>query len=175
MVTTPVYFALLGAFALERLRELGRSRRNAANLRARGAVERGRRHYPAMVAMHALLFVCCVAERLMLRRQAPAPVAYAALIGLGGAYALRRSAVRALGDRWTTRILVLPDAPLVTGGPYRHLRHPNYVAVAIEVAAVPLAGGCVLTAVAFSAINALVLAIRIRAEERALGLTHARA
>jgi methyltransferase len=78
-------------------------------------------------------------------------------------------AIATLGTRWCTRIIVLPGAPPVTGGPYRWLRHPNYLAVVVELAALPLAFGSWRTALAFSSANAALLAVRIRAEERALG------
>jgi methyltransferase len=94
---------------------------------------------------------------------------FVAASGLLGAHVLRRAATRALGNRWTSRILVLPGAPLVHNGPYRYLRHPNYLAVAIEVACIPLLGGCFASAALFSAANAWLLAVRIDAEERALG------
>ena len=174
-MTTRVYLALLALLAFERLRELRRSRRNTRRLLAEGAVEYGRRHYPIMVALHSLLFVACIAERLIRQPVTPPLVSGAALLGLAGAHALRRAAVRALGGRWTTRVIVLPRAPLVSRGPYRYLRHPNYLAVAVEVACIPLAGGCVVTAVLFSAANALLLRARIAVEERALGLAHAHA
>jgi methyltransferase len=169
MVSTRGYLALLGVLALERLRELGRSRRNARRLLERGAVESGRGHYPAMVALHALLFPSCIAERLLRRPRPSRARTVLALAGLAGAHLLRRWVVRSLGDRWTTRVLVLPGAPLVTRGPYRWLRHPNYVAVATEMACIPLAGGCSISALGFSLANALVLSVRIRVEERALG------
>jgi methyltransferase len=169
MVSGAAYLGLLGLLAGERVRELRRSRANERRLRARGAVEHGRGHYPVMVALHALLFPACAVERLWRGRGARPALSIAALLGLMGARALRRSAVRALGDRWTTRVLVLPGAPLVHHGPYRHLRHPNYLAVAVEVACIPLIGGCRLAAIAFSLADALLLAVRIGVEERALG------
>jgi methyltransferase len=169
MVSRGAYLALLGLLAAERVRELRRSRANERRLRARGAVEHGGGHYPAMVALHALLFPACAVERLWRRRGARPAISLAALVGLLGAHALRRSAVRALGDRWTTRVLVLPGVPLVHHGPYRHLRHPNYLAVAVEVACIPLVGGCWLAAATFSLADALLLAVRIGVEERALG------
>ena len=168
MVTSAAYLALLGVLAFERLRELRRSTKNARRLRARGAVEVGRGHYPAMVGLHALLFPACAAERIARGRSAGPLVTLASLAGLALAHRLRYAAVRALGDRWTTRILVLPGAPRIRNGPYRHLRHPNYLAVAIEVVCIPLAGGCWWSAGLFSLANALLLTVRIFTEERAL-------
>lgn len=162
------YLLLLGLVACERGVELLVSAGHARRLWARGAVESGRGHYPAMVAFHSSFLVACAAEALLF----PAPPPPVALLALGGALlaqALRWWAVATLGERWTTRILVLPGEPPVTGGPYRFARHPNYLAVALETACLPLAFGSWRTAFAFSVGNALLLAIRIRAEERALG------
>ncbi len=168
------YLLLLALLACERGAELFVSARHARRLRARGAVESGRGHYPAMVAFHAAFLPACAAEALLF----PAPPPPAALAALGGALlaqGLRWWAVAALGERWSTRVLVLPGEIPVTRGPYRFSRHPNYLAVALEMACVPLAFGSWRTALVFSAGNALLLAIRIRAEERALGEAWARA
>jgi methyltransferase len=169
-MVTPLrlYLALLAAFALERGAELALSRRNARRTLARGGVEVGRRHYPAMVALHALLLTACAAEALLAPRPPPA-AALAAVAGAVLAQALRWWAIASLGERWSTRVVVLPGAAPVTSGPYRFLRHPNYLAVALEVACLPLAYGSWRTALGFSAANAWLLAVRIAAEERALG------
>lgn len=163
------FLGLLAALYVERLVELVVSRRNAARLLARGAVEAGAGHFPAMAAMHALFPLSCAAEVLLLDRAAPGALAFAALAVALAAQGLRWWAIATLGGRWTVRVLVLPGAPPVTGGPYRLVRHPNYLAVCLELAAIPLVHGALATAVAFSALNAVVLAVRIRAEERALG------
>jgi methyltransferase len=173
-MTLGQYILFLGLLACERGGELALSARHARRLRARGAVELGRGHYPAMVAFHGAFLAACAAEALRFPA-APPPIALAALGGALLAQALRWWAVAVLGERWTTRILVLPGEPPVTGGPYRFARHPNYLAVALEVACVPLAFGSWRTALLFSGGNALLLAIRIRAEERALGDAWARA
>lgn len=167
------YLALVALFALERGAELRLSRRHARALRARGAEEAGRGHYPAMVLFHALWLAACAGGGLLAPppgRWALAPAA-AALLAQG----LRWWSIAALGERWTTRVLVPPGAPPVTAGPYRLLRHPNYLAVAVEVAALPLAFGLWGLAALGSAGNAALLAVRIRAEERALGEGWARA
>jgi methyltransferase len=163
-----LYLALLAAVALERLAELRLSERNARRALARGGVEHGRGHYPAMVALHAAFLACCAAEALAF----PAPPPAVALAPVGGAVAaqgLRWWAVAALGERWSTRVVVVPGSAPVTGGPYRWLRHPNYLAVVLEVACLPLAWGSWRTALLFSLANAALLRVRIRAEERALG------
>lgn len=169
-MVTPLhaYLGLLALFAAERGAELALSLRNARLAMARGAVEVGRGHYPAMVAVHALFLAACAAEALAWP-QPPPPAALAAVGGALAAQALRWWAVAALGDRWNTRILVVPGAAPATGGPYRYLRHPNYLAVTVEMACLPLAWGSWRTALLFSAANAVLLAVRIPAEEAALG------
>ncbi|HEU4382201.1 MAG TPA: isoprenylcysteine carboxylmethyltransferase family protein [Anaeromyxobacteraceae bacterium] len=169
MVTArDAYLGLLALFALERVAELWLSARNARRALARGAVESGRGHYPAMVAVHALFLLACAAEALAFPAPPP-PLALLAVAGALGAQALRWWAVATLGHRWNTRILVVPGEPPATAGPYRWLRHPNYLAVVVEVACLPLAFGSWRTALVFSVLNALLLRRRIPDEERALG------
>lgn len=164
-----LYLLLLAALVVERVVELAITRRNLRRLFARGAVEAGRGHFPAMVALHALFPLACAAEVIALRRPFPGALGWAALAGVALAQALRYWAVATLGERWSTRIVLVPGEPPITGGPYRFVRHPNYLAVALEVLCVPLVHGAYLTAAVFTAANAVVLAVRIRAEERALG------
>ena len=159
-----LYFAFL---LLERGLELGLSRRNAARLRARGAIEHGRRHFPIFVVLHALLPLALAWEVLALGAR-PGPAWVAWLVALALAQALRISAIQALGDRWNVRIWVLPGAPPVRDGVYRWLRHPNYLAVIVEVVAGPMLFGAWRTAILGSVLNAIALAIRIPVEERAL-------
>jgi methyltransferase len=166
------YLALL---ALERLAELRLSSRNAARALAAGGVEAGRGHYPAMVLFHAAFLGACALEPLLWPRPWPPAASAAALACALLAMALRWWAVHTLGGRWTTRVVVLPGAAPVTGGPYRWLTHPNYLAVTLELLAVPLIGGAVVTAAAATLGNAALLAVRIPAEERALGAPWARA
>ena len=154
---------IVGVMALQRLGELLYARRNTRLLLARGAIEVGRAHYPLIVVLHASWLIAIV---VMLP---PSPPIYwpaiAALIGLQG---LRLWVVVALGPYWTTRIVTLPDAPLVRGGPYRFMRHPNYAVVVGEIAILPLAFGQVGIAIVFSILNAALLWWRIRIEDRAL-------
>ncbi len=149
--------------ALQRLAELGYARRNARRLLAAGGVEHGAGHYPLFVALHgawlAALFVLVPAE---------APANWG-LLGLYGLLQLGRLwVIASLGRRWTTRVIVVPGAPLVTRGPYRFLRHPNYLVVALEIPVLPLAFGAWHIALAFGLANLALLAQRIRIEERAL-------
>ena len=167
--------ALLVAVVLERILELLVSRRNARRLTAAGAVESGRGHHPFLVAFHLALLVACAAEPELSRTPFPAAVAVPAAVLVVAAQGLRWWAVGALGGRWSTRVLVLPGSSPVRTGPYRWLRHPNYLAVAIEVLALPLACGAWRTALVATCINSALLAVRIRAEERALGPSWSRA
>jgi methyltransferase len=169
MVSWAAYLALLGAIALERLYELRLSARNARWAFERGAREVGRRHYRAMTVLHSAFFVACALEVLVWRRPFPGALGVLALLVSLGAMALRYWAIATLGARWNTRIIVLPRAAPVTEGPCRFLRHPNYVAVVLELLFVPLIHGAYATAVLFTVANAAILFVRIRAEERALG------
>ena len=149
------------------LLEARRSRRNDAILRARGAVEPPGDVYAWMQIAYPGCFVAIVAEAAL--RQQPAGARAAAGVAIFVlAKALKYSAIAALGDRWTFRVLVLPGRPLVTSGPYRWLRHPNYVGVAGElIGAALMAGSPVTGVIAFVAFGGMMLA-RIRVEERAL-------
>ncbi|HSL18229.1 MAG TPA: isoprenylcysteine carboxylmethyltransferase family protein [Methylomirabilota bacterium] len=166
--TRVLFTALVGLVAVMRLVELAVSRRNIARLEARGAVEVGARLYPWMVAVHASFLLACVAEVWLLGRPFVPLLGVVSLGLLAGAAALRWWVIATLGDRWSTRVLVLPEAPPVTGGPFRHLRHPNYLAVVVEFLALPMVHSAWLTAVVFSAADAAVLWRRIRTEEAAL-------
>jgi methyltransferase len=153
---------VLGLVTAQRLGELMLARRNTARLLTRGGVEHGAAHYPLIVAVHAAWLggLWCLAW------DTPPHLgwlmAYLALQGL------RVWILASLGARWTTRIITVPGETLVRRGPYRFVRHPNYLLVAAEIAVLPLVFGLWGYALAFSALNALVLAIRIRAENRAL-------
>ena len=154
--------AILAFVTLQRLGELLVARRNTRALLASGAYEVGAGHYPLIVAVHLLWLGT-------LWWLAPGrPIAWP-LIGLFLLLQLARLWVLAtLGSRWTTRIIVLPGAPLVATGPFRFVRHPNYLIVVGEIALLPLAVGLWRVALIFSLLNAAVLTIRIRAEEKAL-------
>jgi methyltransferase len=163
-----LYTLLIVGVAAQRLIELRLARRHQLALLARGGVEVAPRHYRAMVVLHAAFLVACLLEVWWLRRPFRPALAAAMAVLLAAAQALRYWAIATLGERWTTRIICLPGAPRITRGPYRFLRHPNYLAVVAEMAALPLLHGAWLTAAAFSAANALVLGVRIRHEESAL-------
>jgi methyltransferase len=157
------YLVVLGA---QRAAELWWSRRNLALLRARGGRESGAGHFPLFIFLHTAYPVALVAEVV---RGARPPALWPAWLALWlAAQVLRLATMRALGERWNVRVVVLPGQPPVRSGPYRWLAHPNYVAVALEFVAAPMLFGAWRTALAASIVNAAVLAVRIPAEERAL-------
>ncbi|GHB04220.1 MULTISPECIES: isoprenylcysteine carboxyl methyltransferase family protein [Streptomyces] len=162
------YTALVLAVAAERLAELAVARRNTRRSLDRGAVESGRGHYPAMVALHTGLLAGCIAETWATGRPFAPWYGWAMVAVVATAQGLRWWCVRTLGSRWNTRVVVVPGLPPVTGGPYRWLRHPNYVAVAAEGIALPLVHGAWLTAVVFTVLNAALMAVRVRCEDGAL-------
>jgi methyltransferase len=162
------YTLLVLAVAVERLAELVVSRRNLRWSLAHGGVEHGAGHYPVMVVLHVGLLVGCLVETRVLGASAPPALAGVMVVLVLLSQALRWWCITALGHRWCTRIVVVPGMPPVTSGPYRHLRHPNYVAVVVEGIALPLAGGAWVTAVVFTALNSVLLRHRIRIEDAAL-------
>lgn len=163
-----IFWALLGVIAVERAAELAVSRRHAAASLARGGVESGSGHFPVMIALHALLLAGCVIEPLAAHRSFLPALGWPMLALVVAANTLRWWCVATLGQRWTARVIVIPGAPLVRSGPYRWFAHPNYVAVVVEGAALPLAGSAWITSVAFSLLNAVLLTVRLRCETRAL-------
>lgn len=168
-----LYLVVVGLTAVERLAELVVSTRHARWSFARGGVESGRGHFPAMVALHTGLLVACVVEVLVADRPFLPWLGWPALVLVVASQALRWWCIGTLGERWNTRVIVVPGLPLVDRGPYRWLRHPNYVAVVVEGLALPLVHTAWVTAVAFTVLNAvLLLRFRIPAEERALRAVH---
>ena len=154
--------------ALQRLWELGVSKRHLHALKARGGFEVGTGHYPWMVALHTAFLVSCVAEGWLLDRPWRPLVAGFAVLILGAAMALRWWTLATLGERWTTRVVVVPGEALGSSGPYRWLRHPNYLVVVIDSAAIPMIHCAGLTAVVCTIANLVLLRERIRIEDGAL-------
>jgi methyltransferase len=154
---------ILALVTLQRLGELWLSNRNTRRLLARGAHEVGAKHYPLIVAVHALW----LASLWWLAPGRPVSwfwLAIYVLLQVGRAWVMTT-----LGERWTTRIIVLPGAPLVKSGPYRFVNHPNYIVVAGEIAVLPLVFGFWDLAIIFALLNAAVLSIRIQEENKSLG------
>ena len=169
MSTTTILFLLLvAAVGACRLIELRLSKRHQRALAERGAPVLAEPVFRAMVALHTGILFAAVVEVLLLDRPATATVAIPALIAVGLANALRFWVIAALGIHWNVR--VVPSMPLgvVTSGPYRFVRHPNYVAVFVELVALPLVHGAYLTAVAGAALHVVILQRRIQLEEATL-------
>jgi methyltransferase len=160
------YVVLILAVAVERLAELAISQRNLAWSKARGGREYGFAHYPAVVALHAGLLVGCVVEAAH-RPFLPA-LGWPMFVLVVLSQALRWWCIATLGPRWNTRVVVVPGLRLVTTGPYRWFKHPNYVAVVVEGFALPLVHTAWITALTFTVLNAALLTVRIRCENAAL-------
>jgi methyltransferase len=163
-----VYWALLSVIACERVAELVVSARHANALLRRGGTEYGFGHFPVMIALHVGLIAGCVLEPLLGHRTFIPALGFPMLALTVLANGLRWWCIATLGERWTARVIVLPGAPLVRSGPYRWFAHPNYVAVIVEGAALPLTGSAWITACAFTVLNAALLTVSIRCEEAAL-------
>ncbi len=161
-----VFLALTGA---ERIAELLLSRRNRRIAIRAGGAESGAGQFRWMALVHALFLPACAAEVLLLHRRFPGVFGWACFAGALCAQALRWWAISALGRRWNVRVIVVPGERPVRSGPYRFLRHPNYLAVAAEMLFIPLAHGAWMSALVFSALDVLLLRARLRTEEQALG------
>jgi methyltransferase len=159
----PIALGAVVLVAVERLAELWHARRNTRALLAAGGVEMGRSHYPFMVALHGGWLLA-----ILMTVPPDAHVSWALLIVFAALQGLRLWVLASLGRFWTTRVITLPDAPLVRRGPYRFLRHPNYLVVAAEIAVLPLAFGAWPVAAVFSGLNAILMTIRISTEDQAL-------
>jgi methyltransferase len=166
-VSQTLYTIFMALLALERVFELALSRRNAAWACAHGGIEYGRSHLGWMKLLHAAWFVGCIAEVWLLDRSFQPWLGGSMLALVAFAQGLRYWAIHSLGRRWNIAVIVMPQAS-EAGGPYRWLRHPNYLAVVIEGFAVPLVHSAFVTALAFSALNAWLLRVRITCEEAAL-------
>jgi methyltransferase len=162
------YVLLIALVGLERLAELVVAQRNLAWSRARGGVEVGLSHYPIMVVLHTGLLVGCLVEVFALNRPFIPALGWPMLAVVIAAQGLRWWCITSLGRQWNTRVVVIPGAERVTGGPYRLMPHPNYVAVVAEGIALPLVHGAWITALTFTVLNALLLRKRISIENSAL-------
>ncbi|MCW2877188.1 MAG: hypothetical protein JWQ95_1288 [Sphaerisporangium sp.] len=164
------YLLLVLLVGVERLAELIVARRNARWSLAKGGRVFGRGHYPWMVALHTGLLAGCLLEAGLADRPFVPAVGWPMLALVVAAQALRWWCITSLGPQWNTEVIVVPGLALVTRGPYRlrWLRHPNYVAVAVEGAALPLVHGAWMTAVVFTVLNAALMVVRIRCENTAL-------
>lgn len=161
-------FSLIyGLVLLQRLFELFLARRNALFVKSQGGYEAGREHYPFILTIHAAFFLSLLAEVYRDGRLHQAPVLFFLCAFLLSA-AFRVWCIVSLGKFWNTRIYIIPGGTPVRRGPYRYIRHPNYLAVGLEILTLPLAFGAVYTAFLFTFLNVLVLRVRIRVEEELL-------
>ncbi|CAD5995849.1 isoprenylcysteine carboxyl methyltransferase family protein [Agreia sp. COWG] len=164
-----LYAVLIVLTGVERLVELVVSKRNADWAFARGGVEFGKAHFPPMVALHTGLLAACLIETIAADRPFVPWLGWPMLVVAMASQVLRWWCIFSLGRRWNTRVVVVPGLPLVLAGPYRWLRHPNYIVVIAEGIALPLVHSNWVTAIAFTALNAVLLfRFRIPIEERAL-------
>jgi len=162
------YVLLVAAVAVERLIEVFVAERNRRWSLDRGGIEAGARHYPVMVVLHTALLAGCLAETALLHRPFVPALGFSMLALVVAAQALRWWCITTLGHQWNTRVIIVPGAKRITGGPYRLIPHPNYVAVIVEGVALPLVHGAWLTAVAFTVLNAALLKTRVEVENAAL-------
>ncbi|HZA12379.1 isoprenylcysteine carboxyl methyltransferase family protein [Mycobacterium sp.] len=162
------YALLIVAVALERVAELVVAKRNLTWSRVHGAVEFGARHYPAMVVLHGGLLAGCLGETIGLHRPFLPALGWSMLAIVVAAQGMRWWCIATLGRQWNTRVVVVPGATRVADGPYRFVSHPNYVAVVVEGVALPMVHTAWVTALVFTALNAVVLRTRIKVENAAL-------
>jgi methyltransferase len=168
-MTGYVAFTILVALVgVERVVELVVSQRNLRWSRAHGGIEFGASHYPYMVVLHVFLLVGSVIEVWVWRPTLVPALSLTMLVLVVASQVLRWWCIVTLGRRWNTRVVVVPGMPPVTAGPYRWLRHPNYVAVIVEGFALPLVGSAWVTALLFTLLNIPLLRTRIRVENQAL-------
>jgi methyltransferase len=162
------YVLLIAAVGVERIVELVVAERNRRWSRERGGTEFGARHYPVMVVLHTGLLIGCLLEVLLAHRPFVAALGLPMLALVVAAQLLRWWCINTLGRQWNTRVIVVPGAARITGGPYRLIPHPNYVAVIVEGFALPLVHGAWVTALVFTVLNAALLRARIEVENSAL-------
>jgi methyltransferase len=165
-----LFVGFVAALGLQRLFELRLSRVNERRMLQRGGREHAPETYRWIVTLHAAWFVAMLLEIFAVRREFRPRLAVLALSLVALGQALRLTAIRTLGPRWSTRIMTVPgpEGTPVRRGIYRYIRHPNYMGVELEILSVPLVHGAYLTSAAFGLANALLLHDRIRREEQAL-------
>ncbi len=162
------YVLLVAAIGAERLAELVVAERNRRWSAERGGAEFGSRHYPVMVILHTGLLAGCLVEAIALHRPFLPPLGFSMLALVVAAQVLRWWCITTLGRQWNTRVIVVPGAARITGGPYRLIPHPNYVAVIVEGFALPLVHSAWITAAMFTVLNAALLKTRLEVENTAL-------
>lgn len=168
MTSQTLFIVIIALTAIERLVELYFSKRNARWSFAHGGREVGQAHYIYMVILHTGFLLACLAEVHFFAREFTPAIGYALIVAALLLQGLRWWCITTLGFRWNTRVIIVPGLPRVTGGPYRWLAHPNYVAVVLEGIVLPLIHNAWLTALVFTVLNAILLNVRIKIENRAL-------
>lgn len=161
------FFIFFSVLIIQRLLELAIARRNEKWMKERGAIEFGMKHYQFIVLMHSMFFVVFLFEKVAFSRELSSfwPLLAAVFVCV---QLIRLWAISSLGRYWNTKIIVLPNVEVVRNGPYRFIKHPNYLVVSIELMVIPMMFGAYLTAGLFTLLNILMLLIRIPAEEKAL-------
>jgi methyltransferase len=168
-MSSQVWYAVLVLVVVAaRLVELSVAQRHLRWAREQGAVEFGAGHYPVMVLLHSAFLVACLVEVPLADRPFLPWLGWPMLAVLVAAHVLRWWCIGSLGHPWNTRVLIVPGLSLVTRGPYRWLKHPNYVAVVAEIVALPLVHTAWMTALVFTLANAALLTVRIGVENKAL-------
>src|ERR1700752_4478933 len=162
------YALLICVVAVERLAEVVVAKRNLAWSQAHGGVEFGSGHHPAMVALHTGLLAGCLVEAVALHRPFVPALGWPMLATVLAAQGLRWWCISTLNHQWNTRVIVIPGAARISGGPYRFVPHPNYIAVVAEGVALPLAHTAWITTLMFSILNAFLLRTRVNVENAAL-------
>jgi len=162
------FTVLIGLVSVERVVELIVSKRNLRWSKTQGGVEYGHSHYPFMVVLHVFLLAGALIEVWVWQRPLIPLLSWLMLALVIASQALRWWCISTLGQRWNTLVVIVPGMPRVTGGPYRWLSHPNYVAVVIEGIALPMVGFAWVTAIIFTVLNAALLTVRLRVENQAL-------
>lgn len=169
LLSQKLYLLLILGFVIERLVEVRVSNRNARESFSRGGIEYGQGHYPAMVALHSAFLLACPLEVILLDRTFSPTWGTLALLVCGFTQLLRWWVITTLGWRWNTRVIVVQGLAPIEAGPFRYLSHPNYLAVILELLALPLVHNAWITAGVFTVLNAILLSVRIPVENRALG------
>ncbi|MGF7532874.1 isoprenylcysteine carboxyl methyltransferase family protein [Bacillus mexicanus] len=162
-----MFWLLIAILIAQRAAEMAVARQNEQKVKQQGAMEFGESHYPYMIIMHILFFLSLMAEVLLMNKQ-PSSWWIAIAVAIATVQAVRYWALCSLGSYWNTKILVVPGAELVKKGPYKWMKHPNYTVVILEIVLIPLLYQAYVTMCLFSILNAAMLTVRIRTEDKAL-------
>ncbi|MEC4814644.1 MAG: isoprenylcysteine carboxylmethyltransferase family protein [Scytonema sp. PMC 1069.18] len=168
MVTKVIFTAIVVGVFIQRLLELSISKRHVQSLLSQGGRLHGENYLWLVKVLQIAWFAAMIAEVWLLQRPFIPVLAAIALFGAVVGQVLRYLSMSALGERWTLPLITIPGTPIVDFGIYSHLRHPNWLGVIIEIFSVPLIHTAFLTAIFFSICNAVIMSVRVQAEEYAL-------